>query len=141
MGQTVMITHLAKIYDLLVSAKTKVFILSSLGGMCGSRIASCILANAAKLIPGVNCFAMASDAVITAATTAATGTLVKELFHRVRGKALVGEVRPQDLAEVMCVEEQKKLFQEYLERFSAPLIDLASDPDSWDEAALEAILM
>lgn len=133
-----MLSHVASIYDVLITTKTKLTVLSSLGttilGLCGR----CLAATAMKSIPGFTPVAMAADALTSALAAASIGALFRELFRRLRGKALMREVKPEDLREVMGVEEMRKFFHEYMQKIRAPLMELA---DGMSSAALESVLI
>jgi len=132
-----MIRHLASIYDVLMSTKTILSVLASLGasllGLCGRCLGTTVI----KSIPGLTAFGMAADALTSALAAASIGALFRELFRRLRGKALMREVKPEDLQEVMGVEEMRKFFYDYMQRIRAPLMELAGDISS---AALENVL-
>jgi len=139
-SQMLMVGQLASIYEVLLSTKTKVHIIVSVGGVfvCGGL--ACLAANFLKAVPGLNVAGMVSDAAISAAFTAAMGLTVRELFRRVRGKALAGEVKPEDLASVMPLDEMRSSFNAYLARISVPLQELVTDFQSMSAEELRRLL-
>lgn len=138
--QLALVAHLAAHFDIVLSKKASLHILLGVGGVGLGATAGCFLANFLKMIPVIQVVGMVSDAAVSAAATAAIGMLSQELFCRVRGKAIVGEVTPEHFKEVMATEEQKDYFRQYLARFAAPFQELLHDGVSSLSGAVEEVL-
>eukprot|EP00931_Biecheleriopsis_adriatica_P077773 TRINITY_DN5126_c0_g1_i8.p1 TRINITY_DN5126_c0_g1~~TRINITY_DN5126_c0_g1_i8.p1 ORF type:complete len:798 (-),score=129.70 TRINITY_DN5126_c0_g1_i8:124-2517(-) len=138
--QIAMLAHLTKLYDLILSTKTRLYLLTSLGTTILGTTIRGLAASAMKAIPFLAPAGMVTDAVMSALTVAAVGALYRELFRRVRGKALMEEVTPEHLEEAMSLQEQREFFKSYFERIKQPLMELVEDIQNIDISTVEAAL-
>lgn len=74
-----------------------------------------------------------SDASVSALVTVTMGLVVQQLLMRVRSKAVADgiEVKPEDLAEFMSIEERQTLFSDYFERLKAPILEIVQDASAF----------
>jgi len=107
-NEVVMITNLANTFSLPVNITSVKQWAVSLLGMSGIAGGGYAFAQAFKLIPVVGtALGGFSSCVIAGSFTYALGELVTELFLRVRGAALHGEVTEETFKQLMGHEEQK----------------------------------
>merc|ERR1712083_1204836 len=104
-NEMLMITNLANVYSLPINVASL-----TLGGqMCASLL---------KIIPGVGTvIGSLTSAGVAGAFTFGIGSLVLELFRRVRGAALHGEITAEHFKQVMGYEEQKEWLQSAMSEY------------------------
>ena len=74
-------------------------------------LAGRLLGSLMKLIPGFgSVIGGVCNAGLASSLTGAMGFLFKEMFKRIRSKALFGEMTFDDFCQVMNVQEQKEFF-------------------------------
>eukprot|EP00928_Gymnodinium_smaydae_P081685 TRINITY_DN65162_c0_g1_i1.p1 TRINITY_DN65162_c0_g1~~TRINITY_DN65162_c0_g1_i1.p1 ORF type:complete len:644 (-),score=111.88 TRINITY_DN65162_c0_g1_i1:333-2264(-) len=127
--QVTMVLALAHLYGVIMTKRTVVHFLMSVGGVWGFGLLGWTLASICKVIPFLNVIGMATDACVSCCLTVTMGFLTRTLLRRVRGKAVLDnkEITPDDIAELMSEEERRNLFQQYYERVRAPLAELLTD--------------
>jgi uncharacterized protein (DUF697 family)/GTP-binding protein EngB required for normal cell division len=138
--QLAMVGTLATNYDVLVTTRTAWHIVFSLSSVGVLGTLGCLAANGLKTIPGWNAVGIVSDAALSATVTAALGLVAKVMFTRVRGRALAGEVSPEDIDSVMDREEQKRKFREYFERLTEPIREIVMDVRNMSTERFEEVL-
>jgi len=141
--QVTMVVKLASVYGVIFSWKTGVHVVCSLGVVSTVGFLGWTAANVLKLMPGLNTVGMVTDACVSASFTVAIGLVVRTMLRRVRGKAATDdiEVKPEDLAELMSIEERRSLFTAYFNRLRAPLMELMEDASSASVEALELAIV
>lgn len=137
--QVTMVVRLASIYGVIISWKAALHIVCSLGVVSTVGFIGWTAASALKVLPALNAVGMASDACVSLTFTITIGLVVRTMLRRVRGKAagVDIEVKPEDLAELMSIEERRSLFTQYFNRLRAPLAELMEDASSASVEALE----
>lgn len=138
--QLAMVGTLALNYDLLVTSKTAWHIIFSVSSVGLFGALGCLAANGLKAVPGFAVAGMVSDAAFSATVTGALGAVTKLMFTRVRGKALAGEVSPEDIDSVMDREEQQRKFREYFDRLTEPIREIVTDVRNCSVEHFEEVL-
>jgi len=140
--QVTMVIRLASIYGVILSWKTGLHIVCSLGVVSTVGFLGWTAANVIKVVPGLSAVGCASDACVSATFTIAIGLMVRTMMRRVRGKAATSdiEVLPEHLAELMSIEERRSLFTAYFNRLRAPLMELMQDASATSIESLEAAI-
>ena len=109
--QVAMFTSLAKLFEVQVCPRTAGQLIGSFGGMGAIGVGGRLLGSLMKLIPGFgSAFGGVCNAGLASSLTGAMGFLFKEMFKRIRSKALFGEMTFDDFCQVMNVQEQKEFF-------------------------------
>lgn len=134
--QTALVARLATVYGVIITWKTALHIVCSLGVVSTVGLLGRTAATAIKLVPGLNVVGCISDACVSASFTVSIGLVVRTLLRRVRGKAfsVSRAVKPEDIAELMSIEERRSLFTEYFNRLRAPVLEMMGSLDALDNA-------
>lgn len=117
-NETLMITNLANVYSLPINVASLRQWVVSLTGTAGLALGGQMCASLLKSIPGVGTvIGSLTSAGVAGAFTFGIGSLVLELFRRVRGAALHGEITAEHFKQVMGYEEQKQWLQSAMSEY------------------------
>jgi len=127
-NEVALVTNLANVYGLPLngaSIRQWIWALMSTAGVAGAGMA---FGSVVKMIPGWGTIAGgATNCLIASSFTFGLGMLAMELFRRVRGLAVHGEITADHFAQVMSVDKQKAFLMDKISEWKA--IKDAASPD------------
>jgi len=119
-NEVAMVTNLANVYGLPLngaSIRQWIWALMSTAGVAGVGMA---FGSLIKLIPGWGTIAGgATNCLIASSFTFGLGMLAMELFRKVRGLAVHGEVTADHFAQVMSIDKQKAFLMDKISEWRA----------------------
>eukprot|EP00435_Cladocopium_sp_Y103_P045077 s917_g12.t2 len=124
-SQVMMILALAAIYKVVLSKKAALHLCLSIATSPATAVPAYIAGEALKLVPVLGLAAMAVDASMALASTAALGVVAMKLLREVRSKAILGQVQPKDLAKIMDHSDLRRMYQDLFEKLRRPSTGVA----------------
>ncbi|CAJ1375425.1 unnamed protein product [Effrenium voratum] len=108
--QVAMVLSIAKVYRVAMSKKTAIHLSLSIAGS-GMSVPAYMTLDWLKLVPGFNVPAVAAEAALLGTITTALGWVATQLLREVRSKAVLNEVKPEELAQIMDVNQLQQMFR------------------------------